>query len=87
MVLATLETIFAGFFLTKLNTLTVLLSPSSLCSPYSRPMNRRRGAEARNTTLFGKPADREDGRLVSLKNHLMGVWMPVSLTESERERR
>ena len=39
----------------------------------------------RNTILFGKPADREDGRLVSLKNHLIRVWMPVSFIESERE--
>ena len=37
-------------------------------------------------TLFGKPADRGDGRLVSLKNHLIGVWMPFSFIDSERER-
>ena len=61
-------------------------SPSSLCSPYNRPMNQRRGVEARNMTLFRRPADREDGRLVSLKNHLIWVWMPVSFIESERER-
>ena len=29
-------------------------------------------------TLFGQPADREDGRLASQNNHLVGVWMPVS---------
>ena len=29
-------------------------------------------------TLFGKPADPEDGRLKSQNNHLIGVWMPVS---------
>ena len=29
-------------------------------------------------TLFRKPADREDGGLVSPKYHLLGVWMPVS---------
>ncbi len=28
-------------------------------------------------TLFGKPADREDGGLKSQNNHLIGVWMPV----------
>ena len=32
-------------------------------------------------TLFGKPADQEDGRLMSQNNHLIGVWMPVSLLE------
>ena len=32
-------------------------------------------------TLFGKPADQEDGRLVSPKNHLIGVWMLVSFIE------
>lgn len=31
-------------------------------------------------TLFGKPADRGDSRLMSLNNHLLGVWMPVSCT-------
>ena len=54
------------------------LLPSSLCSPHDRPVNRRGGAEARNRTLYGKPADQEGGRLVSLINHLMRVWMPVS---------
>ena len=43
-----------------------------------RPVNRRRGVETRNMTLFGKPAGREDGRLKSQNNHLIGVWMPVS---------
>ena len=33
------------------------------------------------TTLFRKPADREDGRLMSQNNHLTEVWMPVSFTE------
>ena len=42
----------------------VLLSPSSLRSPHDRPINCRRGVEARNMTLFGKPADGEDGGLV-----------------------
>ena len=55
----------------------MLPSPSSFCLPRSRPMNPRGGVEARNTTLFGKPADREDGRLVSQNNHLVEVWMPA----------
>ena len=50
----------------------------SLCSPQDRSVNLRGGVEARNTTLFGKSADREDGRLASQNNHLVGVWMPVS---------
>ena len=29
-------------------------------------------------TLFGKPADREGGRLMPQNNHLIRVWMPVS---------
>ena len=37
--------------------------------------------EERNTTLFGKPDDREDGRLMSQNNHLVGVWMPGSFIE------
>ena len=50
----------------------------SLCSPQDRSVNLRGGVEARNTTLFGKSADQEDGRLASQNNHLVGVWMPVS---------
>ena len=37
-------------------------------------------------TLFRKPADQEDGRLMSQSNHLVMVWMPVSLVESERKK-
>ena len=37
-------------------------------------------------TLFGKLADREDGRLMSQHNDLIGVWMSDSFLESERER-
>ena len=32
-------------------------------------------------SVFGKPADQKDGRLVSQKNHLMGFWMPVYFIE------
>ena len=32
-------------------------------------------------TLFEKPVDWEDGRLMSQNNHLIGVWMPVSFIE------
>ena len=73
--------------ITLLLWLKMLQNPSSLCLLHDRPINWRWGVEARNTTLFGKLADWEDGKLVSLKNHLIGVWMPVSFTDSERERR
>ena len=40
----------------------MLLSPSSCCLPHDRPINRETSCQA---TLFGKPADGEDGGLVS----------------------
>ena len=64
----------------------LLPSPSSLCLPHNRPINQRRGAEARNTTLLGKPADWEDSRLTSHRNHLVRVWMPVSFIEHRARR-
>ena len=42
--------------------------------------SRRPGVEAR-MRLFGKPADQEDGRLMSQNNHLIGVWMPSSFVD------
>ena len=39
---------------------------------------KKRGIEARNTILFGKPVDQEDGRLMSHNSHFEGVWMPGS---------
>ena len=57
---------------------SLLLSLSSLCSPHDRPIKSKTGIEARNTTLFRKPADREDGRLKSQNNHLTLVWMAGS---------
>ena len=50
--------------------LRMLLRPNSLCLPHDRPMNQ--GAETRNMPLIRKPADREDGRLMSQNNHLSG---------------
>ena len=35
-------------------------------------------------TLFGKPADQEDGGLTSPQNHIIRVWIPVSFTEQRR---
>ena len=43
--------------------------------------SERRGVEARNTILFRKPADQEDGRLMFQNNHLFGVWMPGSFMD------
>ena len=63
---------------TRLRSMILLPSLSSLCSPHDRPINRRRDVESRNTSLFGKPADGEDGRLKSQNNYVIGVWMPVS---------
>ena len=57
------------------------MSPRSLCSPHDRPMNRRQGIEARSLPLFGKLADREDGRLMSQNNHLVSFWTPGSFIE------
>lgn len=51
--------------------LRTLLSPNSLCLPQDRPMNR--GVETRNMPLIRKPADREDGRLMSQNDHLSGL--------------
>ena len=47
--------------------------------------SERQGIEARQTTLFGKQADRKDDRLVPQNNHLIGVWMPGSFID-QRER-
>ena len=40
-----------------------------------RPVNLRQGVEARNMALFGEPADREDGRLISHNTYFILVWM------------
>ena len=47
------------------------------------PINQRWSIEARNITLFGKPADQEDGRLMSQNNHLMGSGCQVLLQNRE----
>ena len=43
--------------------------------------SKRRGVEARNTTLFGKLVDGEDGKLMSENNHLVGPWMSGSFMD------
>ena len=42
----------------------VLPSLRPYCSLHDRPIIKRQVVGARNMTLFGKPADREDGGLV-----------------------
>ena len=59
----------------------LLPSPSSLCSLQDRSLNLRTGVETRNMTVFRKPSDGEDGRLMSQNNHLKGIWTPVCFIE------
>ena len=44
-------------------------------------MNWRQNVEARNTTLFKKSADGEDGRLIPQNNHFVCVWISGSFIE------
>ena len=46
---------------------------------YKRSEIRRPGVEGRNTTLSGKPADREDGRIMSQNSHFLGSAHQVLL--------
>ena len=48
----------------------MLLSPSLLCLPHNRSVNLR-DEVSQGIRLFGKPADREDGRLMSQSNHIV----------------
>ena len=59
----------------KLRNLEMLLSPNPLCLP------QRGGVEASDMTLFRKPADGEDGRLISPNNHPVKVWVPDSFID------
>lgn len=60
-------------FCPKQNSLTTL----KLCI-FLFNIAKKRGIEARNTILSGKPVDQEDGRLMSHNSHFEGVWMPGS---------
>ena len=51
----------------------VLSSPALVCSSHVGQLTERRGVKARNMTLLGKPAEQEDGRLLSQNNHLTGT--------------
>ena len=63
----------------------VTKSKLALLTTQQADESERRGGEAKNMTLFRKPADQIDGRLTSRSNHLIGAWMPGSFIESERE--
>lgn len=60
---------------------TITESKLALLAAWEANQSERRGGEARNTTVFGEPADQEEGRLTSQNNHLTGVWMPGSFTD------
>ena len=50
---------------------TVTESKLSLLATQQATKSKRPGVKARNPTLFGEPTDQEDGRLMSLNNHLV----------------
>ena len=62
-------------------SLRVTESKFALLTARQANESKRWGVEARDTTLFRKPADWEVGRLMSQHNHLVGVWMPGSFMD------
>ena len=60
---------------------TVTESKLSLLATQQANKSKRQGVKARNPTLFGEPTDQEDGRLMSLNNHLVEAWMPGSFMD------
>ena len=64
---------------------SVTESKLTLLATWEASESKGQSVEARNMTLFRKPADQEDGRLMSQNNHLVRVWMPDSFIEPERE--
>ena len=50
---------------------TVTESKLSLLATQQATKSKRPGVKARNPILFGEPTDQEDGRLMSLNNHLV----------------
>ena len=70
---------FCWNHLGSLNThhwVPLLWSSSLPWSLYDRPMNQKRGVEAKNMTLLRKLTDQEDCRLLSQNNSLIGIRMP-----------
>ena len=55
----------------------LLPNPSLLCSPHRRPVNPRDELLRQGRDFIQKAADREDGRLASQNNHLMGSGYQV----------
>lgn len=61
------------------------IQTSALLITLQASESKRRGVEGRKTTVFRKPPDWKDGRLMSQSNRLAGAWMSGSFIESERE--
>ena len=57
-------------------TKPVAQSKLALLTAQQANESERQSVEARSITLFRKPADEEDGRLMFQSNHLIRVWMP-----------
>ena len=57
----------------------ITMSPCSLCSPHDSPINLRDEVLRQGILLFRKPADQEDGRLMSQNDHLVGSGCQVLL--------
>ena len=64
-------------------TLLSSVTKSKLGLLAARQANKSRDEVLRQGTLFGKLVDHEDSRLLSQKNHLIVVWMPVSFIEQK----
>ena len=62
-------------------------SKLTLLTTWQANKSERQGTEARNKILFGKPADWEDGRLMSQINTLIRLWMPPGSFSNQRWRR
>ena len=62
------------------------IQTSALLITLQASESKRRGVEGRKTTVFRKPPDWKDGRLMSQSNRFVMVWMLVSLVESERKK-
>ena len=63
------------------HTQSVTQSKLALLATWEPSESEGGSVEARNRTLFRKPAGSEDGKLMSANNHLVGVWMPGSFVD------
>ena len=70
------------FFLHSINGVAEFTR--TLLTAWQANESKKWGVETRTTTLFGKPADWENWRLLSQSNHLIRIWMPSCLIETER---